>query len=233
LNPDSAPAAAAGLSDFIGHADVVGLALFTVLGVMSLWTWTVILRHLRAAWKKGRADRAFGSVWPGTEEGRADLAAAQSAVGAQGRLVARGLQSVASLGGAQAIAQHSMAERLELIGRDLEQAVETELGRQESGLTSLAAVASTAPFVGLFGTVWGIYNALIRIGQTGQSSLDQVAGPVGEALIMTALGLAVAIPAALAHTVFSRQLRHASQELQRLAHELTMHLAGSRQRGEG
>lgn len=85
--------------------------------------------------------------------------------------------------------------------------LEQEALRLESGQTLLATTASIAPFVGLLGTVWGIYHALIRIGETGSASLDKVAGPVGEALVMTALGLAVAIPAALAYNVFQRQAR--------------------------
>ncbi|MCB1641465.1 MAG: MotA/TolQ/ExbB proton channel family protein, partial [Xanthomonadales bacterium] len=82
--------------------------------------------------------------------------------------------------------------RSEFIDRALRQAVSRESGRLEGGLTLLATVGSTAPFVGLFGTVWGIYHALIKIGASGQASLDVVAGPVGEALIMTCFGLGVA-----------------------------------------
>ena len=77
--------------------------------------------------------------------------------------------------------------------------------RLESGLTLLASVGSTAPFVGLFGTVWGIYNALVRIGASGSASIDKVAGPVGEALIMTAIGLAVAVPAVLGYNWLVRR----------------------------
>jgi biopolymer transport protein ExbB len=79
--------------------------------------------------------------------------------------------------------------------------------RLETGLTFLATVGSTAPFVGLFGTVWGIFHALVRIGASGETSLDQVAGPVGEALIMTALGLAVAVPAVLGYNLLVRNNR--------------------------
>jgi biopolymer transport protein ExbB len=87
-------------------------------------------------------------------------------------------------------------------------------------LTLLASVGSTAPFVGLFGTVWGIYHALAKIGATGQSSLDKVAGPVGEALIMTAAGLFVAIPAVLAYNAFSRSLTLVTADMEAFAHDL-------------
>jgi biopolymer transport protein ExbB len=95
----------------------------------------------------------------------------------------------------------------EFLTRALSRAIERESARLESGLTFLASVSASAPFIGLFGTVWGIYHALIAIGLSGQGTLDKVAGPVGEALIMTALGLAVAIPAVLAYNAFTRANR--------------------------
>ena len=90
----------------------------------------------------------------------------------------------------------------------------------ESGLTVLASVGSVSPFVGLFGTVWGIYHALATISASGQATLDKVAGPVGEALIMTAIGLAVAIPAVLAYNAFLKQNRTISANLDAYAQDL-------------
>jgi biopolymer transport protein ExbB len=84
----------------------------------------------------------------------------------------------------------------------------------------LASVGSTAPFVGLFGTVWGIYHALLSIGSAGQATIDQVAGPVGESLIMTALGLAVAIPAVLGYNALVRGNKRVLHQLSRFAHDL-------------
>lgn len=92
--------------------------------------------------------------------------------------------------------------------------------RLESGLTLLATIASVAPFVGLLGTVWGIYHALIGIAASGNPSITDVAGPVGEALIMTAFGLAVAIPAVVAYNLLGRQVRSVSDELDGFAHDL-------------
>src|SRR6185436_19404098 len=92
--------------------------------------------------------------------------------------------------------------------------------RFESGLTVLASVGSTAPFVGLFGTVWAVYHALVNIGMSGQGTLDKVAGPVGEALIMTALGLVVAVPAVLAYNAFVRSNRMTLAKLDGFAHDL-------------
>ena len=93
------------------------------------------------------------------------------------------------------------------LSQDIVRNVGTLQMRMQSGLSVLATVGSTAPFVGLFGTVWGIYNALVTIGSTGQASIDKVAGPVGEALIMTALGLAVAVPAVLGYNWLVRRNR--------------------------
>jgi biopolymer transport protein ExbB len=95
----------------------------------------------------------------------------------------------------------------ELLTRVLRNGIEQESAAAEHGLTVLASAGSAAPYVGLFGTVWGIYHALVQIGLSGQGTLDKVAGPVGEALIMTALGLAVAIPAVLAYNAFNRRNR--------------------------
>ena len=92
--------------------------------------------------------------------------------------------------------------------------------RLESGQTFLATVASTAPFVGLLGTVWGIYHALVAIGAEGDAGLDKVAGPVGEALIMTGLGLAVAIPAAVAYNFFARSNRRVRAALESFAYDV-------------
>jgi biopolymer transport protein ExbB len=102
----------------------------------------------------------------------------------------------------------------------IQRAVDNVASRLQDGLAFLATVGSTAPFVGLFGTVWGVYNALVSIGMTGQGTLDKVAGPVGEALIMTALGLAVAIPAVLAYNAFARYNRLTHARLNAFANQL-------------
>ena len=108
----------------------------------------------------------------------------------------------------------------ELVTRALRQGIARANSHLENGLTFLASIGSTAPFIGLFGTVWGIYHALATIGATGQASLDKVAGPVGEALIMTAAGLFVAIPAVLAYNALSRGLRVVNAELDAFATDL-------------
>ena len=130
---------------------------------------------------------------------------------------------------AQAAAHHQRHEgsrlvealnRSEFIDRALRQAVTRESANLENGLTWLATVGATAPFVGLLGTVWGIYHALLNIGASGSSSIDAVAGPVGEALIMTAIGLGVAIPAVLAYNYFVRVNRGTYAKFDTFAHDL-------------
>lgn len=113
----------------------------------------------------------------------------------------------------------------DLLTRALKRAIDEDRSHLEFGQTFLATVASAAPFVGLFGTVWGIYHALLAIGLSGQGTLDKVAGPVGEALIMTGIGLAVAIPAAIAYNAFARANRNTLSRLNAFAYDVFAFLA--------
>ena len=106
------------------------------------------------------------------------------------------------------------------VTRALRNSIDDTVARLQSGLAILASVGSTAPFVGLFGTVWGIYHALMGIGLAGQATIDKVAGPIGEALIMTALGLAVAIPAVLGYNALVRGNKFIVSKLNRFGHDL-------------
>ena len=108
----------------------------------------------------------------------------------------------------------------EWVTRSLRNSIDDFTARLQSGLSVLASIGSTAPFVGLFGTVWGIYHALLSIGAAGQATIDKVAGPVGEALVMTAAGLAVAIPAVLAYNVFGKRVAACEADLEGFAHDL-------------
>ena len=117
----------------------------------------------------------------------------------------------------------------EFVERALRKAIARETTTLETGLTFLATVVATAPFVGLFGTVWGIYHALTAIGIAGQSSIDKVAGPVGEALIMTAIGLAVAVPAVLGYNWLIRRNKRAMEEVRSFGADLHAVLMSSSQ----
>ena len=102
----------------------------------------------------------------------------------------------------------------------MRRSIDDTIGALQSGLSILASVGSTAPFVGLFGTVWGIYHALISIAASGAITIEKVSGPVGEALVMTAAGLAVAIPAVLAYNIFGKMVASCEAELEGFAHDL-------------
>jgi biopolymer transport protein ExbB len=120
------------------------------------------------------------------------------------------------------------------VTRGLQNAIDDATANLQSGLAILASVGSTSPFVGLFGTVWGIYHALMQIGMAGQATIDKVAGPIGEALIMTALGLAVAIPAVLGYNALVRGNKFIITRMNRFAHDLhALLITGSRVKAKG
>jgi biopolymer transport protein ExbB len=133
--------------------------------------------------------------------------------------------------GSIAVKDHSAMPKREIdlntwLAMSLDRAIDVVNNRLQTGLAFLATVGSTAPFIGLFGTVWGIYHALTAIGVAGQASIDKVAGPVGEALIMTALGLAVAVPAVLGYNWLVRRNRVAMEQVRRFGSGVQMTLLG-------
>jgi biopolymer transport protein ExbB len=132
-------------------------------------------------------------------------------------------------GAAQHPGLHDTVDFNAWVVMSLQRAMTTVQSRLQDGLAVLATVGSTAPFVGLFGTVWGIYHALMQIGMAGQATIDKVAGPIGEALIMTALGLAVAIPAVLGYNALVRANKTIVGRMNRFAHDLhALLVTGSR-----
>ncbi|WP_454739949.1 MotA/TolQ/ExbB proton channel family protein [Cupriavidus necator] len=121
------------------------------------------------------------------------------------------------------------SENGEWVAYCVRNALDEQIAHLQNGLAVLASIGSTSPFVGLFGTVWGIYHALVAIGASGQASLDQVAGPVGEALVMTAVGLFVAIPAVLGYNYIARGNRAVAHKLMRFSHQLRVfYVTGSK-----
>ncbi|WP_281985741.1 MotA/TolQ/ExbB proton channel family protein [Azonexus hydrophilus] len=210
-----------GFAHFLGHLDGVGRVVLGLLLLMSVASWYLIVTRWLGNFLAQRQAEAFlKRFWQGGS--RSELAAclhAEKIDNAFARLAldavdaaeeaARGEDSLKTAGG--------LAEYLT---RTLNNAIDQEAAAAEHGLTVLASAGSAAPYIGLFGTVWGIYHALVQIGLSGQGTLDKVAGPVGEALIMTALGLAVAIPAVLAYNAFSRRNRLWLARLEGFAHDL-------------
>ena len=211
-----------GVTSFLGQADAVGIAVLLILLVMSIACWyLIILKSVRNTQMRRRVRDSLDSFWgaPSIEAVAAQFAQEQpqdpiARVAAQGLEASRHYRKSSSAGLTEAGGQG------EFLTRSIRRAITRETAALEAGLTVLASVGSTAPFVGLFGTVWGIYHALISIGMSGAATLDAVAGPVGEALIMTAAGLAVAIPAVLAYNAFTRGNRVVLAELDGFAHDL-------------
>ena len=211
-----------GVSSFLSQADAVGLTVLLILLVMSIACWyLIILKSVRNAQMRRSVRDSLDSFWgaPSIDAVAAQFAQEQpkdpfARVAAQGLEASRHYRKSSSAGLTEAGGQG------EFLTRAIRRAITRETAALESGLTVLASVGSTAPFVGLFGTVWGIYHALIGIGMSGAATLDAVAGPVGEALIMTALGLVAAVPAVLAYNAFVRSNRMTLARLDGFAHDL-------------
>ncbi len=207
-----------GLAHLWNQGDLVTKAVALLLLAMSLASWMVIIikaLDLRRYAAQGQRTEAF---WHS-----ADLADGLKTLGDEPGNPFRQL----AIEGREATAHHHAQPQLhdsldvsDWVTRCLRNAIDEATARLQSGLAILASVGSTAPFIGLFGTVWGIYHALLSISAAGQASIDKVAGPIGEALIMTALGLAVAIPAVLGYNALVRGNKAVVMKLNRFAHDL-------------
>jgi biopolymer transport protein ExbB len=211
-----------GFTNFLAQADTLARVLLVILLVMSMITWYLIVTKALAVVIENRKSARFLEMfWDAPS-----LAAVESHMGAQhpdepfSRLAKHALAVSHHMDRPGARKLNEAGSTAEFLTRAMRRVIDEETARLESGLTMLASVGSTAPFIGLFGTVWGVYHALIGIGLSGQGTLDKVAGPVGEALIMTALGLAVAIPAVLAYNAFVRSNRVTLARLDAFAHDV-------------
>ncbi len=220
-----------GMLDFIRQSDVVGQTLFGILVLMSLITWyLIVVKCLVNASQKGRSKKFLDRFWSaaslqavnedllkfGAKDPFSRLT--QAALQASDHYTRYGASNLAGVGTSS-----------EFITRSMRKVLDAETARAENGLTILGSIGSTAPFVGLFGTVWGVYHALIGIGLSDGVSIGKIAGPVGEALIMTGLGLAVAIPAVLAFNWFVRRNRVMLSHLDGFAHDLFTFLSTGQQ----
>jgi biopolymer transport protein ExbB len=208
-----------GLASVWTQGDLVTKGVAIVLLVMSLASWMVIVLKALDIIKYKKLAKQSEDFWHSE-----DFAAGVAKLGNDPTNPFRHL----ALEGREATAHHRntkvhLHDSLDVsdwVTRSLRNNIDAFTARLQSGLAILASVGSTAPFIGLFGTVWGIYHALVAIGTSGQSTIDKVAGPIGEALIMTALGLAVAIPAVLGYNALVRGNKSILSKLNSFAHDL-------------
>ena len=205
-----------GIAQFLERSDAVGRAVALALLLMSIAAWTAILwktRVLRRALRD--LERATAAFWdaPTLEDGRRRLQGLD-----RERVLLPLVEAALAGDGVQTLAARGRVESQRT--RRLRDALQRSLAHLQSGQVLLASIGSTSPFVGLFGTVWGIYHALVAIGGDGRFSIDLVAGPVGEALVMTAAGLAVAIPAVLGYNLFGLWIGRCEAALEGFAHDL-------------
>jgi biopolymer transport protein ExbB len=210
-----------GLGAFWHDGDALSHAVALALLAMSLASWFVILwKSMLLAAARRRVPRAIAAFWDAASRGSAAAAARDADPGGLAAALADAAARLADDASAHAWQSHP-----DRVRRELRDALGAAGRRLHAGHVLLASVGSTAPFVGLFGTVWGIYHALTAIATTRQVGIDQVAGPVGETLIMTAAGLAVAIPAVLAYNALGKRARALDAELEGFALDL-QHLLG-------
>jgi biopolymer transport protein ExbB len=219
-----------GFGHFLSNSDLVIRTLLVILAAMSAASWyLIILKGISTLIRQHRSSKFLAFFWSATS-----LEAVQNELNAHGVHEPFGHLTVHSLH-AQAHHEKFGAGKLEEAGsqqefltRTIKKVLDEETTALENGLTLLATIGATAPFVGLFGTVWGVYHALVAIGMSGSGMLDKVAGPVGEALIMTGIGLAVALPAVMGYNWLTRSNRVLTAKLDAFAFELLTFLSMGR-----
>jgi biopolymer transport protein ExbB len=204
-----------GLGALWGQGDFIARGTLIALALMSASTWYILVtKLLEQSQLLRQSRRANLTFWK-----------AGSVAEGVGTLQEKSPFHAVAATGVSALEHHegSLVESIDLntwVTLSIQRVVDQIISRLQGGLAVLATVGSTAPFIGLFGTVWGIYHALVAIGIAGQASIDKVAGPVGEALIMTALGLATAVPAVLGYNWLVRRNKLAVEKLRGFANDL-------------
>ncbi|GAP33676.1 MotA/TolQ/ExbB proton channel family protein [Piscinibacter sakaiensis] len=213
-----------GLQALWTQSDFVAKGVLVIMVLMSMGSWYIIITKLWESMKVTREGRTARASF---------FKAANLQAGAAALKEGSAYRYIADTG--ISAGEHHEGELTENIDRNtwvtmsVERAVGEVQSRLQDGLAFLATVGSTAPFIGLFGTVWGIYHALTAIGIAGQASIDKVAGPVGEALIMTAIGLAVAVPAVLGYNWLVRRNKMTMDSVRGFAADLHGVLMGAKQ----
>ena len=232
MTPDNA---SLGFGHFIAQSDALGKTLLVILIAMSVASWVIIaIKGLSLLARRSRSNGFLGFFW-----NAASLDAVRTEIARQGArdpfsyLTAQAMQAQSHHAKYGAAKLEEAGSASEFVTRTIKKVLDEETTRLDNGLTVLATVGATAPFVGLFGTVWGVYHALVAIGMSGAGTLDKVAGPVGEALIMTGLGLAVAIPAVIGYNWLTRANRVMAGKLDAFAYELHTFVSMGQALGHG
>jgi len=205
-----------GLAQLWANGDFVAKSVIVLLAIMSIGTWYIFfMKYWEQSRMLNQAKQVERRFWSSNNLNEGIDKLAKNSV----------FRSVAESGVRASSGQGTGLVNLnDWIGMALSRQLEEVTSRLQGGIAFLASVGSTAPFVGLFGTVWGIYHALIAIGIAGQASIDKVAGPVGEALIMTAIGLGVAVPAVLLYNFLVRRNKVITEKLKSFAGDLQTYL---------
>jgi biopolymer transport protein ExbB len=219
-----------GFAHFLTQSDLVIRVLLVILVVMSAISWyLIVMKGISQIVRMNRSRKFLNFFWSATS-----LEAVQNELSVHGvhepfgHLTAHSLHAQAHHEKFRAAKLEEAGSQQEFLTRTIKKVLDEETTALENGLTVLATIGATAPFVGLFGTVWGVYHALVAIGMSGSGMLDKVAGPVGEALIMTGIGLAVALPAVMGYNWLTRSNRVLSAKLDAFAFELLTFLSMGR-----
>jgi biopolymer transport protein ExbB len=214
-----------GFLNFWQQGDLITHIVALLLIGMSVLSWVVIVIKALDIVRLKRMAQQVESFWHSSnlDEGLTALDAGMAHTNPFHNLAKQGHEATAHHRATQE-QLHDSLDVSDWVTRSLRNAIDDSTTRLQAGLAVLASIGSTAPFVGLFGTVWGIYHALISIGASGQVGMDRVAGPIGEALIMTALGLVVAVPAVLGYNALVRGNKFILGQLNRFAHDLHAYL---------
>ncbi|MFH2133820.1 MAG: MotA/TolQ/ExbB proton channel family protein [Pseudomonadota bacterium] len=206
------------MTDFFSINSPIVSGTLLLLIILSIATWSIALLKLWKQYESRKNDRLFSQAFWAVREWSEAEKVSTSSKGDIARLAQAGFSELKNLNSAQQDLKHSGAPQ-DVLERMLRQQLQNIQRYHERGLAELASIGSTAPFIGLFGTVWGIMHALQDIGTTGTASLDVVAGPIGEALVATAIGIATALPAVLAYNFFLRRLKVHVTDLENFAHD--------------
>ena len=215
------------------QGDWILISVFCMLVLMSIITWMIIIIRSVYYYKARKADKILQpKIWDAQNwEEVTQLVSNSEAPIAQ--ITASALQSKNNYAQHKNTILGASCSLDEFLTRAIRRKLTEVINRFDSGLTTLASIGATAPFIGLFGTVWGIYHALVNIGATGQMSIAAVAGPIGEALIATAAGLATAIPAVLAYNALIRNNKVMSRQLDHFAYDLHAQLMFRSEKTQG